>query len=264
MSATRAVTRSTSAETPSIEESMEMIEQLARRNRNASRGGGADKESTPTESVSTPIVEETPSSLPGSRDEDAVNPEAVKLWNQMFETRNYVALAGRDFFHTRVKTLVTLGQVQKITAQIEKDIRDRKVDYIKSKETDTAKLRLSLQELFTKVVIRRALSELAQCKADAIARREYLTNLDDQAVEKYRTQQSKVTEKNERVKAAQDGIINLLKFVEEQLGKDADQIHLVGSTEHTMELIKDFLNKALVRKSFISSMVCSVDPTRCI
>merc|ERR1712089_60565 len=85
----------------------------------------------------------------------------------------------------------------------------------------------------------------AQSKADAIARREYLTNLDDQAVEKYRTQQLKVTEKNERVKGAQDRIINLLKFVDEQLGKDADQIHLVGSTEHTMELIKDFLNKAL-------------------
>ena len=113
MSTTRAITRSASAETPSIEECTEMIEQLARRNRNASRGGGADKESTPTESVSTLIVEETPSSLPGSREEDAVNPVAVKLWNQMFETKNYVALAGRDFFHTRVKTLVTLGQVQK-------------------------------------------------------------------------------------------------------------------------------------------------------
>ena len=100
MSATRAITRSSSAEPPSIEECTEMIEQLTRRNRNASKGGGADKDSTPTESVSTPIVEETPSSLPGSREEDAVNPVAVKLWNQLFETNDYVGLAGRDFFHT--------------------------------------------------------------------------------------------------------------------------------------------------------------------
>ena len=166
----RTITRSASADTPTIAESMEIIEQLARKKRSASRGGGADSESTPAESVSTPIVEETSSSLSGSRNEDAVNPEAVKLWNQMFESGDFAALAGKDFFHTRVKKLVTLGQVLKITSQIEKDMRDKKVDYTKSKETDTAKLRLSLQELFTKVVIRRALSELAQCKADAITR----------------------------------------------------------------------------------------------
>ena len=170
MSATRVITRSSSAESPSIAECTETIDQLTKRNRHVSKGGGAEKDSTPTESVSTPVREETPSSLPGSREEDAVNPVAVKLWNQLFETNDYVGLAGRDFFHTRVKTLVTLGQVQKITALIEKDIRDRKMDFIKSKETDTAKLRLSLQEMFTKVVIRRAMSELAQSKEDAIAR----------------------------------------------------------------------------------------------
>merc|ERR1712089_19489 len=106
-----------------------------------------------------------------------------------------------EFFHTRIRKLLTMAQVRKVAEFIKKDISNRKVDYIKSKETDIAKLRLSLQEMFTKVVIRRALSELAQCKADAIARREYLANLDDQAIEKYCTQQSKVTEKNERVKA---------------------------------------------------------------
>merc|ERR1711962_1783890 len=157
----------------------------------------------------------------------------------------FVALAGKDFFHTRVKKLVTLGQVLKITSQIKKDMRAKKVDYTKSKETDTAKLRLSLQELFTKVVIRRALSELAQTKADAITRREYLANLDVQAIEKYRTQQARVAEKNERVKAAKSGFLNLLKFVEEQLGEDEEQIYIAGSEEYTMDQIKDFLNKAL-------------------
>merc|ERR1711962_1119128 len=156
----------------------------------------------------------------------------------------FVALAGKDFFHTRVKTLVTLGQVQKITSQIEKDMRAKKVDYTKSKETDTAKLRLSLQELFTKVVIRRALCELAKTKAEAITRREYLADLDVQAGEKYRTQQARVTEENEKVKAAKSGFLNLLNFVEGQLGDDEEQIYMAGSVEYTMDQIKDFLNKA--------------------
>merc|ERR1711962_1381295 len=156
----------------------------------------------------------------------------------------FVALAGKDFFHTRVKTLVTLGQVQKITSQIEKDMRAKKVDYTKSKETDTAKLRLSLQELFTKVVIRRALCELAKTKAEAITRREYLADLDVQAGEKYRTQQARVTEKNEKVKAAKSGFLNFLNFMEEQLGDDEEQIYIAGSVEYTMDQIKDFLNKA--------------------
>ena len=124
-------------------------------------------------------MEGTSSSLPGSREEDVVNPVAVKLWNQLFETTDYAGLAGRDFFHTRVKKLLTVEQVQNITALIEKDIITRKVDFLKSKETDTAKLRLSLQELFTKIVIRRARSELAQSKQDANTKLEYLTNLDD-------------------------------------------------------------------------------------
>merc|ERR1712237_106631 len=75
--------------------------------------------------------------------------------------------------------------------------------------------------------------------------REYLADLDVQAIEKYRTQQAMVTKKNEKVKAAKSGFLNLLKFVEEQLGEDAEQIYIAGSAEYTMDQIKDFLNKAL-------------------
>ena len=86
MSATRVTTRSSSTEPASIAECAETIDQLTKRNRHASKSGGAEKDSTPTESGSTPVVEDTPSSLPGSREEDVVNPVAVKLWNQLFET----------------------------------------------------------------------------------------------------------------------------------------------------------------------------------
>ena len=92
MSATRVTTRSSSTEPVSVAECAERINQLTKRNRHASKTGGAEKDSTPTESGSTPVAEDTPSSLPGSREEDVVNPVAVKLWNQLFETNDYVGL----------------------------------------------------------------------------------------------------------------------------------------------------------------------------
>ena len=161
MSATRVRTRSSSTQPVNVAECTEIINQLAKRTRHASKTGGAGKDSTPTGNESTPIVEGTSSNLPGSREDDVVNPVAVKLWNQLFNTTDYMGIAGRDFFHTRVRKLLTTEQVQKVAALIEKDISNRKVDFLKSKETDIAKLRLSLQELFTRIVIRRVRSELA-------------------------------------------------------------------------------------------------------
>ena len=115
MSATRVTTRSSSTEPVSVAECAERINQLTKRTRHASKTGGAEKESTPTESESTPTVEDTPSRLPGSSEDDVINPVAVKLWNQLFKTTDYVDIAGKsDFFHTRVRKLLTMEQVQKV------------------------------------------------------------------------------------------------------------------------------------------------------
>lgn len=156
MSTTRVTTRSSSTQVVNIAECAEKIDQLTKRTRHASKTGGAEKESTPTENELTPTVEDTPSKLPGSSDDDVINPVAVKLWNQLFKTTDYVKIAGKsDFFHTQVRKLLTMEQVQKVAEILEKDISNRKVDFLKSKETNIAKLRLSLQELFTRIVIRR-------------------------------------------------------------------------------------------------------------
>ena len=248
MSTTRVTTRSSSTQPVNVAECTEMINQLTKRVRHTSKTGGAEKDSTPTGNESTPIVEGTSSSLPGSSEDDVINPVAVKLWNQLFKTTDYVDIAGKsDFFHTRVRKLLTMEQVQKVAEFLEKDISNRKVDFLKSKETDIAKLRLSLQELFTRIVIRRVRSELAQSKEDANTKLEYLTNLDNQALEKWYTQQAKGTERSKRVKGAQDGIIDLLNFVSEKLSEAEEEypIYLVGSPEHTMALIRDFLTKVV-------------------
>ena len=189
MSATRVTTRSSSTQVVNIAECAEKIDQLTKRTRHASKTGGAEKESTPTENESTPIVEDTPSKQPGSSDDDVINPIAVKLWHQLFKTTDYVKIAGNsDFFHKKVRKLLTTEQAQKVAEALEKDIINRKVDFLKLKETNAAKLRLSLQELFTKIVIRRIRSELAQSKEDATAKLEHLTNLDKQALKKWSAQ----------------------------------------------------------------------------
>ena len=249
MSTTRVTTRSSSTQAVNIAECAEKIDQLTKRTRHASKTGGAEKESTPTENESTPIVEDTPSRQPGSSDDDVINPIAVKLWHQLFKTTDYVEIAGRsDFFHTKVRKLLTVEQIQKVAEILEKDISNRKVDFLKSKETNIAKLRLSLQELFTRIVIRRVRSELAQSKEDANAKLEYLTNLDKQALKKWYAQQERSVERSKRVTGAQDGIIDLLGIVNEKLNKVEEEYPAVGSPEHTLVLIRDFLTKVVDEK----------------
>ena len=217
MSATRVTTRSLSTQVVNIAECAEKIDRLTKRTRHASKTGGAEKESTPAEIESTPIVEDTPPRQPESSDDNEINPIAVKLWHQLFKTTDYVKIAGNsDFFHKKVRKLLTTEQARKVAEALEKDIINRKVDFLKLKETNAAKLRLSLQELFTKIVIRRIRSELAQSKEDATAKLEHLTNLDKQALKKWSVQEKSI-EKSKKVTGAESGIIDLLGIVNEYL-----------------------------------------------
>merc|ERR1711955_154570 len=138
-----------------------------------------------------------------------------------------------------------MEQIQKVAKFLEKDISNRKVDFLESKETNIAKLRLSLQELFTRIVIPRVRSELAQSKEDANAKLEYLTNLDQQALKKWYAQQERGVERCKRVTGAQDGIINLLNIVNGKLNEVEEEYPAVGSPEHTLALIRDFLTKVV-------------------
>ena len=141
MSPTRVTTRGSATEEVNVAACVDKIDQLMKRNRHASRTGDSPKDSTPTE-------EEIPSRTPGSSHDDDINPDALKLWNQMFKSRDFVAIAAKsDFFHTRVKKILKIEQVQKVADHLQEDINNRKSDFIKSKETDITKLRLSLQVL---------------------------------------------------------------------------------------------------------------------
>ena len=101
MSATRVTTRSSPTQVVNIAECVEKIDRLTKRTRHASKTGGAEKESTPAEIESTPIVEDTPPRQPESSDDSDINPVAVRLWYQLFKTTDYVKIAGNSDSSTK-------------------------------------------------------------------------------------------------------------------------------------------------------------------
>ena len=231
MSGTKVITRSSPTEGLNMADCVATIDQLSKkRPRQASKPTGTDKVSTPAGAQSTPTAEDAPPRQPGSSDGSEINPTAANIWNQLFKSTDYVKLAGnRDFFHKRVLRLLSHEAALRITEALGKEVINRKVDFLKSKETDTAKLRLSLQELFTKIVIKRVVSELARSKAEAIARLEHLASLDDQALKKDFVQQEKSSEKNKVVAEAESRINDLLGVVNEHLATIRDDHPEVGS-----------------------------------
>ena len=156
MSGTQVVTRSSPTEGLAMADCVATIDQLSKkRSRNPSKPTGTDKVSTPAGAQSIPIPEDVPQRQSGSSDDGEINPTAANLWNQLFKSTDYVRLAGnREFFHKRVLKLLSREAALRITDGLGRDVMNRKVDFLRSKETDTAKLRLSLQELFTKMVIK--------------------------------------------------------------------------------------------------------------
>ena len=164
---TRTRTRSLSTPPESVEECTRKIDELYRRGRNASATGRTEKGSTPTGNASGSAGDASGSagdasgsagdayssagdasgSIPTgnvSSGDGTVNRVAVELWNQLFHTSDFMDIVGRDSFHMGVRKLLTEEQQEAVTAVVKRDIINRKADFIKTKDTDIPKLRLSL------------------------------------------------------------------------------------------------------------------------
>merc|ERR1711867_362565 len=99
----------------------------------------------------------------------------------------------------------------RMSKELELDVMNFKVEFLKSKETNRDQLKLSLQEQFTKIVIRQIGTELARSKAETTAKLEYLAGLEDQALKKQAEVREKSSETNKQVTEAQDSINELAK-----------------------------------------------------
>merc|ERR1712240_214835 len=123
---------------------------------------------------------------------------------------------------------------------------NRKVDFLSSKETDASKLKLSLQEQFTKLVIKRVVIELARSKAEVTAKLEYLASLDDQVLKEQAVLQEKTFKKNKQVTEAESRVNDLVGVVNEHLAEIRDEDPEVGSLRHTLGLLEEFLSQSVI------------------
>ena len=212
-----------------------------------STSSAADEESTPAAAQSTPKAEDAPQRQPGSSDDGEVNLTAANLWNRLFKSKDYVKLVGnREFFHKKLMKLLSHEATLRMSKELELDVMNLKVEFLKSKETNKDQLKLSLQEQFTKIVIRQIGTELARSKAEITAKLEYLAGLEDQALKKQAEVREKSSETNKQVTEAQDRINELARVVHEHLVKISNENSDVGSLRHTLRLLYKSLSRPII------------------
>ncbi len=259
---TRTRMKSSSTQPYSIEQCTRTIDDLFRRVRNPSAPGRKERGSTPAGSASDSARSASedasgdasgsagdasrsiPTGSPSSG-EDTVNRVAVDLWNQLLYTSEVMDIIGRGSFHMGIKKLLTEAQLEEVMALVKRDIIDRKANFIKTKETDIPKLRLALQEMFTKTVIQHVRSELGVNKENIITRIEQLESLDKQVVNKWNIREDKANVKADRFKEAQEGIDRLHDLVSNRLDRTFSINLVVGTPDNTMTLLGNFLNEVV-------------------
>merc|ERR1711867_30012 len=192
----------------SLEQCMRTIDDQFRRQRNPSAPGRKERGSTPAGSAAdsgrsasedasgdaSGSVGDTSRSIPtgsASSGEDTTNRVAINIWEQLLYTNEVMDIIGRGSFQMGIKKLLTEAQLEEVMALVRREIIDRKANFIKTKETDIPKLRLALQEMFTKTVIRHVRGELGVDKENVITRIKDLERLDQYVVNKLNIREDK-------------------------------------------------------------------------
>merc|ERR1712082_79769 len=168
--------------------------------------------------------------------EDNTNRVAINLWDQLLYTNEVMNIIGRCPFTMGLKKLLTEQQLEEVMALVRREIIDRKANFIKTKETDIPKLRLALQEMFTKTVIRHVRGELGVDKENVITRIKDLERLDQYVVNKLNIREDKANARVNSIKEAQDGIDRLHERVSHRLEGSVSINLVVGTPENTMTL----------------------------
>ena len=119
----------------SIDELAKKVDDLTKQRRNNSRQAGPAKETTPeSEAAGT-----SPSGSDHGEDADSIS---VQVWNEMFEDKPFYDISGdSEFLKNKVCGLISPEQVTRLGETVIADIDARKDSFIKTKDTDRAKLR---------------------------------------------------------------------------------------------------------------------------
>merc|ERR1712240_405671 len=128
-----------------------------------STSSAANEETTPAAAQSTQKAEDAPQRQPGSSDDGEVNLTAANLWNRLFKSKDYVKLVGnQEFFHKKLMKLLSPEATLRMSKELELDVMNLKVEFLKSKETNKDQLKLSLRALYSNLSVRQIGTELAR------------------------------------------------------------------------------------------------------
>ena len=172
---TRTRLRSSSTQPYSLDQCIRTIDDQFRRPRNPSAPGRREGGSTPAGGASDPrrgasenasgnasgtvggasgdIPIEIPLESGASSREDNTNRVAINIWDQLLYTNEVMNIIGRCPFTLGLQNLLNVQQLEEVMELVRKEILDRKAKFIRTKDTDIPRLRLILQEMFTKTVI---------------------------------------------------------------------------------------------------------------
>merc|ERR1712240_379570 len=160
---------------------------------------------------------EIPFESGASNREDNTNRVALNIWDQLLYTNEVMNIIGRCPFTLGLQNLLNVQQLEEVMELVRKEILDRKAKFIRTKDTDIPRLRLALQEMFTKTVIRHVRGELGIQKENVATRINELESQDQQVAETLAIRDGAANALSNSIKAAQEGIDALHERVSHRL-----------------------------------------------
>merc|ERR1712120_53314 len=151
-------------------------------------------------------------------------------------------IIGENPFTQGLQNLLSVQQREEIMELVRTNILDRKAKFIRSNDTDIPRLRLLLQEMFTKTVIRHVRGQLGVQKENATTRINELESQNQQVAETLAIRDGAANVLSDSIKAAQEGIDALHERVSQILDGIALVDLVVGTADHTMALLGELLN----------------------
>merc|ERR1712240_559419 len=162
----------------------------------------------------------------------------------MFKDTDYIRLAGNTtFFQQRVFKALPAGAPQMLSEILKKDMMKWKEDFVKTKETNRAKLRLLIQERFTQIVLQRVVAELRKYKEDLTHRINELDELSNQVVRRKSVLEERTDNRNKTVETLENCDNRMASMVSEHLKDLQDDDPEVGSIPYTLAVLEEYLNK---------------------
>ena len=247
MSSTQVKTRRTNTEEISMEHCLATVDSYQkRRSKKISKRGGAESDPAPVgaQPIPNPGASSGADGFIFGGPPGETNSAPIDVWDQIFKDTDYIRLAGNTtFFQQRVFKALPAGAPQMLSEILKKDMMKWKEDFVKTKETDRAKLRLLIQERFTQIVLQRVVTELRKCKGDLIHRVKEFDELSNQVARRKAVLEERTDTREKTVEALENCVNRMADMVIDHLKDLKDEDPDAGSIPYTLTVLLGFLKQ---------------------